>query len=129
VWQHRAKERKMKKRIRCACPECDEVFIAGPGDVEAQLRDADWEVVEMDWYCPTCIDYSVDPESGEVLCGGHSIPDIEWGPIMTGRSPGSPSYQIGRDASGRRWITKEWGRGEWTVPAPIEEEDEYYDDE
>lgn len=92
---------------RCGCTWC-----------MAETRDPSddgWELDEGRWYCPDCVDYSTD-EDGEVLCGHHDVPGIEWGPIET-PGGGAPNLWHGRSADGREWVRED--RGGWTVPRPV----------
>lgn len=97
-----------KTTINCPRPHC----------TATTTDPASWQTSDDEQlYCPDCIDYSMT-DSGEVLCGAHDVPKIEWGPIQT-PGFGSPNYQRGTDAEGRAWITED--RGGWTVPRPEEE--------
>jgi hypothetical protein len=97
----------MNRTIDCYCGSCNEKTVNPSKD--------EWEYVEDEPYCPDCIDYSCT-EDGDVLCGTHDIPEIEWNEIQTG-PPGTPNWCEGMSADGRQWIIE--NRGGWTIAREV----------
>jgi hypothetical protein len=105
--------------ISCHCTGC---IAEARSERDAMRRGWQRSPENNYWYCRRCIEYSVDPDTGDVLCPRHDIPRIRWGHIRTG-PPGAPNRRYGT-GGGRRWITED--RGGWTVPRPLARDEEEY---
>jgi hypothetical protein len=86
--------------ITCACPHCAEQTSATYDEYYDDLspEDEEWTVIEGQWYCPWCSDYTVD-EYGDSICACQ-FPQLDWGPVY---QDARGHYSLARDDQGRVW--------------------------
>jgi hypothetical protein len=68
--------------ITCACEHCD--AETGASYIEDEYCDTlrpdelDWNLVEGHWYCPSCAEYVIDPDTEGPICCACQRPNLDW---------------------------------------------------